>query len=183
MMKKENRLTTFLKNNPGVVPIFLLLFLFIFTFLMTAQENENQENKNKDVVKHMKRALFMAQKDLYDGRLLLEYSEEIGLTANQVKKIENMMLEYEESSMRIGAEIKILELQFATYVKSDQVDRKQIEQLIRDINKKKTRGVIDYMNYLLDLKEILTPSQLEKVRVQHKQAQAQKNKKEQNIKN
>ena len=44
------------------------------------------------------------------------------------------------------------------------MDRKEVEKHIRQISKIKTDMIVDYMNYLLDVKEILTPAQREKIK-------------------
>jgi Spy/CpxP family protein refolding chaperone len=112
-------------------------------------------------------AFFMAEQNLYDARLILKVKDKIGLTMEQEEKIENIMLAHEAFTIQNGAEIKIKELQFVSYLKSEtgpgKVDRKQVETYIREISKVKTDMIVHYMNYLLDLKAILTPVQLEKM--------------------
>ena len=109
-------------------------------------------------------AFLTAENNLYDARLILAAKEEIELTKEQTEKIENLMLENEAAIIRDSAEIKIRELRFASFLKSqpNEIDRKQVEKYIREISRKKTSMVVLHINYLLDVKQILTPAQLQK---------------------
>ncbi len=129
---------------------------------LTAYSNESPDHK--DSSKYKKWSASLAEKDLFCGRTVLKYKEELGLSREQIKKIENLMLAHEEQSIRAGAEVKIGGLRFATYVKSEKVDRKEIEKLIRELSQKKTACMIEYMNYLLDVRETLTEEQLRKIK-------------------
>ncbi len=110
-------------------------------------------------------AFLMAENNLYDARLILAAKEEIGLTKEQAEKIENLMLENEANTIRQSAEIKIQELRFTSFLKSQskKIDRKQVEEYIREISRKKTTMIVHHINYLLDVKQILTPTQLHKL--------------------
>lgn len=110
-------------------------------------------------------AFLTAENNLYDARLILAAKEEIELTKEQTEKIENLMLENEAAIIRDSAEIKIRELRFASFLKSqpNEIDRKQVEKYIREISRKKTSMVVLHINYLLDVKQLLTPTQLHKL--------------------
>ena len=103
---------------------------------------------------------FLNQYNLFDGRFILKTKEQLKLTPVQEKKIEKLMLTFEELSISRCAEIKINELHLASAIKSDGIDRKKIENHIRQISNKKIDLSIAYLNYLLDIKMILTDSQL-----------------------
>ncbi|MDQ1353218.1 MAG: hypothetical protein QG657_3524 [Acidobacteriota bacterium] len=103
--------------------------------------------------------------NLYDARFILDAQEDLGLTKEQTEKIENLMLENEATIIRDSAEIKIQELRFASFLKSqsDEIDRKQVEKYIREISQQKIIMVVHQINYLLDVKQVLTPAQLRKL--------------------
>lgn len=105
----------------------------------------------------------LADNNLYDGRILLEAKDKLGLTKEQEEKIEDLMLDYEAFTIRHSGEIKIKELRFASYLKSGHMDRGEVEKYIREISKEKTNMIVQHMNHLLDLKAILTPGQLLKM--------------------
>lgn len=141
---------------------FLIVLLFLAGLSVNAHLGEYSEKKD---IKHFKTLFFMMENDLYDGRLILKMKENIRLTKEQEEKIQDLMLEHEALTIRSGAEIKILELRFASYLKSEnnEMNRKQVETHIREISSKKTDLIVQYMNHLLDLKQILTPEQVQKM--------------------
>jgi Spy/CpxP family protein refolding chaperone len=146
----------------GKAVIFSLVILF-FLPALTLSPGDRYKKEKKDVLQQIKHLFFLAENDLYDGRILLRLKDRIGLTGEQEKKIEDLMLAHETVSIRSSAEIKIKELQFASYLKSrvEKIDRKQVERHIREIGSEKTRMIVHYMNYLLDLRNLLTPGQKE----------------------
>jgi len=101
--------------------------------------------------------------------MLLRFKDEIGLTENQVDKIEKLQEQFTEYGIKQKANLKIKEMKFHSYLKKDKVDRKNMETIIREITTMKTDMQIAHMNYLLDLKELLTPEQLEKIETLRKE--------------
>jgi Spy/CpxP family protein refolding chaperone len=91
------------------------------------------------------------------------------LTGKQEERIENLMLRHEAFSIRNSGEIKIKELQFAAYLKTGKTDRKEMGMYIREISRVKTNLIVHYMNYLLDVRDVLTPQQLETLKQMKKQ--------------
>ena len=109
----------------------------------------------------------MADKNLFDAQFILEHGDEIKLSRAQAAKIESIMMAYQESTIRISAEIKILELRLVSFINSGKLDKKHkkqdIEKMaehIRRISKQKTDWVVTYINYLLDLRQALRQEQL-----------------------
>jgi len=119
--------------------------------------------RDRDQVRHARYGIHMAEKNLFPGPMLLKFKDEIGLTAEQVNKIEKMADLFHEAAIKKHADIKIKELKVHSYLKEEQVDRKKMEIMIREIAKMKTDMQVDHMNYLLDLKNLLTPEQLAKI--------------------
>ena len=64
---------------------------------------------------------------------------------------------------RKQADIEVKGLKVRSYLKEEQVDRKNMEKMIREIAKMRTDLQVDQMNYLLDLKELLTSEQVAKI--------------------
>ncbi|NIM18006.1 MAG: hypothetical protein GTO45_38925 [Candidatus Aminicenantes bacterium] len=146
--------------------ITLFLIILFFQPALTVSPGDKNKKEKEDTLRQVKHLLFLTKNNLYDGRLLLQLKDKIGLTEEQEKKIEDLMLEHEAFSIRTSAEIKIKELQFASYLKSKakKIDRKQMERHIREISSEKTNMIVRYMNYLLDLRELLTRQQMETLR-------------------
>lgn len=146
----------------GIIILFVLV-LSVHTGLSAHTYPGETPGKKKVSRRHMGLMTMLADNDLYDGRILLEKKKELGLTPEQEEKIESLMLDYEAITIRYSGEIKIKELRFASYLKSGQMDRDEVEKYIREISKEKTNMIVQQMNHLLDLKAILTPGQLRKM--------------------
>lgn len=119
--------------------------------------------RDRDMVKHARYGIHMAEVNLFPGAMLLKFKDEIGLTSEQVDKIEKITNGFQETAIKKQADIKVKGLKVRSYLKEEQVDRKKMESMIREIAKMKTDMQIDRMNYLLDLKDLLTPEQIGKI--------------------
>lgn len=108
----------------------------------------------------LRHAFSLAEKNLFEANFILRKADKISLTAAQEQKIETIMMAYQETCLRIGAEIKIRELRLASAIKSDHLDKTKMAEYIREISTQKTDWVVKYFNYLLDLRELLTQKQL-----------------------
>lgn len=120
-----------------------------------------------DFLDHMdklKLLRYFAEQDLIDGRIILRFSEKINLTDKQLARAESLFLAFEEVSIAKNAEIKIMELRLTSQLKAKKTDRKAVEKLLRNIGKNKTDLFIAYLNYLFDLRDVLTPEQMEELR-------------------
>jgi Spy/CpxP family protein refolding chaperone len=149
------------RKEKRIMIIFMCLVVMCvgaFVLLNARQEDKPLEDEAFNRRRHL---FFLTDNNLFDGRMLLRIKDKIGLTGKQEEKIENFMLEHEAFSIRNSGEIKIKELQFAAYLEAGKTDRKEVEMYIREISKIKTNLIVHYMNYLLDVREVLTPQQLE----------------------
>lgn len=140
--------------------------------LMAANFNANAEAASppgKNMMKHARFGIRMAERNLLPAHMLLRFKDEIGLTQDQVNKIEKMQEQFAEYAIKQKADLKIKEMKFHSYLKKDKIDRKKMEKMIREITSMKTDMQIAHMNYLLDLKELLTPEQLQKIKTFRKE--------------
>lgn len=148
-------------NKNRMLIIFICLaVLCVGPFVLLNAQPENKPQKD-EAFKRKRHLFFLTDNNLFGGRMLLKIKDKIGLTREQVERIENLMLEHEAFSIRNSGEIKIKELQFTAYLKAGKTDRKKMEVYIREISKEKTNLIVHYMNYLLDVRDVLTPQQLE----------------------
>jgi hypothetical protein len=128
----------------------------------TAQTSEDPQHRPIEM-RGVRLGLYMAENNLYEARILLQCRHEINLSADQVKSVESLMIANEERSIRDTAELKILELKFAALLKDNKINRKDMEKTIRDIGQARTTAQIKHLNYLLDLRELLTTDQINKM--------------------
>ena len=114
------------------------------------------------ISKHMKQGFGMADNNMIRGQMLLRMKTEIGLTPDQVKKIEQMSLDFQESVIKRMADTKVMEIKLVNYLRGDKINKKTIEKMIKDISMMKADMQIDRVFHFLDIKSILTPEQIKK---------------------
>ena len=114
-------------------------------------------------LKHLRYGIRMAENNLFSPRVLLRVKDKIGLTADQVTRIEKMHLAFQESAIKGHSDVKVMEVKFDAYLKNENLNRKKIEKMIRDIASLKTDMFVDRINFLLDLRSLLTPEQIKKL--------------------
>ena len=131
--------------------------------LMSVNLLAGPRGADRDMMRHARFGIHMAEQNLFPGFMLLKHKDEIGLTQDQVKKIEKMEEAHKEAGIRKQADIEVLELKLHSFLKKEPVNRKEMEKMVRDIAAMKTDLQIQQMNYLLDVKDILTPEQLDKI--------------------
>jgi Spy/CpxP family protein refolding chaperone len=140
--------------------IFLLVMILMLGMLTQAQDGKRLR---PNLLNNLRFGLYMAENNLFEARFLLHLKSEIGLTPQQEKKIEDMMLAYEENAIRRGSDVKVMELKFASLLKGNRIDRREMEKLAREIGKMKTDLQVGHLNYLLDVRDTLTPEQIQKL--------------------
>ena len=65
--------------------------------------------------------------------------------------------------IKSNADLKVLEVQFRAYLKTEKLDRKKLEKMIKNIAAVKADLQVDRINFLLDVRNVLTPEQIKKV--------------------
>ncbi|MCX6555793.1 MAG: Spy/CpxP family protein refolding chaperone [Candidatus Aminicenantes bacterium] len=140
--------------------IFLLMLMIMLSVSIQAQAHKKIW---PSILPNLRFGLYMAENNLFEARFILRLKNEIGLTPAQEQKIENMMLANEEAAIRRGSDIKVLELKFAALLKNNRIDRRAMEDMARAMGKLKTDLQVDHLNYLLDLRDTLTPEQIQKI--------------------
>lgn len=141
------------------------VFVFIIVGLMLVSMSFSLQSapRQRKMMRHAGFGIMMAEKNLLPAFMLLKFKGEIGLTEDQVAKIEKIEESFQEARIRKDADVEVLELKLRTYLKEDKIDRGKMEKMIRDIAKMRTDAQVDHINHLLDIKNILTPDQLKKI--------------------
>jgi len=138
-------------------------FLILLALLSVTTQAQSDKKSWPSMLSNLRFGLYMAENNLFEARLILRLKTEIGLNGTQEQKIENMMLAHEESTIRRASDIKVLELKFASLLKNNRIDRREMEKMAREIGKLKTDLQVDHINYLLDIRDVLTPEQIQKI--------------------
>jgi len=134
-----------------------VLLLVSFTSLLEAKAG------NPGMLKHMRQGVRMAEKNLFPAQILLKLKERINLTKDQVRTIEKMRDAHQESAIRRTADIKVLELKIGSYMEKEKINRGKLEKMLRQVAAMKTDLTVANINYLLDLRDLLTPEQIKKI--------------------
>ncbi len=144
-----------------IIPLIVILCITVCMSALWGWPVGDESKPPDHFARQLRRDFYLADKNLFDARFILAKKEKIALSEQQVQKIESIKMTYQESAIRKSAEIKIRELRFTSYIKSGKIEKKEMASHIREIGKQKTDWVVDYINYLLDLRDVLTDKQLE----------------------
>lgn len=148
------------KQNFFIFSLSILILAGFFILQLPGQPGANEKKPSTGERRHSYHHLtFLTESGLYDARLLLKYKDKVALTAGQEEKIQDLMLEHEAFSIRNGAEIKVQELRFTSYLKTGKMEPAEVENYIREISEIKADLMVNYINHLLDVRKILTPQQ------------------------
>lgn len=115
------------------------------------------------MMEHGRFGIMLVDKNLFPAPMLLMHKNDIGLTAEQVTKIEKMQNEQMEIFIKKQAEINVKELKLSTYLKETKIDRGKLESMILEMGKMRTDLQVQHINHLLDLRDLLTAEQLKKL--------------------
>lgn len=139
--------------------------IFVISVLLLVSFNSLLEAKARtpEMLKHMRQGIRMAEKNLFPAQILLKLKEKINLTKDQVRTIEKMRDAHQESTIRRTADIKVLELKIGSYMEKGKINRGKLEKMLREAAAMKTDLTIANINYLLDLRDLLTPEQIKKI--------------------
>jgi Spy/CpxP family protein refolding chaperone len=140
--------------------VFALIMVLLLGSLAQAQDGKRLR---PNLLNNLRFGLYMAENNLFEARLILRLKGEIGLSAQQEKRIEDLMLAYEEKAIRRGSDVKVLELRFAALLRGNRIDRREIEKLAREVGNLRTDLQIGHLNYLLDVRDALSAEQVQKL--------------------
>jgi Spy/CpxP family protein refolding chaperone len=136
--------------------IMAIMLVFLFGSILDSKPRSQ-------MMRHSGFNLRMVERNLLPARMLLRMKAEIGLTTSQVNKIEKMQLDYKEFIIKSSANVKLIGLKMKTEFNAEMVNRVKVINLIKKIASIKTEIQISRINYLLDVKSILTKKQIEKI--------------------
>ena len=94
--------------------------------------------------------------------LILSYRDYLGLSAEQVKKIEQLRDNFQRQSIRNEADVKIVELDIAALLDNPTVEVAKVEAKIREAEKLRTGLRIARVRVIEQAKNVLTPDQRKK---------------------
>ncbi len=147
-------------NHKRILIVTLALLVFAAPALYARPGNARAPRL---LMQHLKFGLQLAENNLFEARMILRLKAEIGLSAAQEKRIEDMMLAHEEQGIRRGADIKVLEVKFAALLREEKINRKEMEKLARQLGQLRTDLQVDHLNYLLDVRDVLSQEQVAKL--------------------
>jgi len=134
--------------------------LILFMLLVC---NANLEAENGRRGQRMGHGIRMAEQNLFPVHMLLRFKAEIGLTDAQVKEIENIRLKHHELTIKQSSEMKLKGLKLGTLLKEEKVNRSAMEKVIREIGMMRTNLSIERIHFMLDVKNVLSKEQIQKI--------------------
>jgi len=150
-------------NLPNMEVSMIKRLMILLVALVLVISNLQAAPGSPQMSRHMKYGIHMAEKNLFSGRMLLKMKDEIGLTEDQVAAIEKMRTAQKENRIQREADLKVLQLEFDSYLKEEKINRAKLEKMVREIAQLRTDMQIETINHLLDLRELLTAEQLSKI--------------------
>ena len=141
----------------------LLIMVIALVFLLGNTLNAVPKAQRSKMMRHSGFGMKMAEKNMIPARMLLNFKAEIGLTDVQVKKIEKMQLNYQEYVVKSSADAKLIGIKISSEFNMDKVNRKKVTGLIKKVGAVKTEMQVARVNYLLDVKSVLTKAQIDKI--------------------
>lgn len=127
----------------------LTLSLFVSSVSAYAFFGRNGESKDGD----------LESKFFWRAGFLLQNSEEIGLTDDQVETIKNLKMDLQKNLIRKNAEIEILGLDIRSALKEEDVNQETVNSLIDQKYELKEQKTKDLVSAYLRLKNVLTEEQ------------------------
>jgi hypothetical protein len=135
----------------------------VVTVILSIQTLDARPQRGQRFLQHLRFGVQMAENNLYHAEMLLRMQDRISLSAEQVESIQKMQLAHQEFMIKARSDIQVNELNFNNYMKTEEVKRSKVEKMIRNISAMKTDLHVAHINYLLDLRDLLTKEQLQKV--------------------
>lgn len=141
----------------------IIILLITGLMLAMAYFTMDAQMMPQRMMEHARFGIMLVDKNLFPAPVLLKHKDDIGLTAEQVGKIEKMQVQQQETFIKKQAEINVKELKLSTFLKEDKIDRGKLEGMIQEIGKMRTDLQVQHINHLLDLRDLLTADQLKKL--------------------
>ncbi len=141
----------------------IIILLITGLMLAMAYFTMDAQMMPQRMMEHARFGIMLVDKNLLPAPVLLKHKDDIGLTAEQVGKIEKMQVQQQETFIKKQAEINVKELKLGTFLKEDKIDRGKLEGMIQEIGKMRTDLQVQHINHLLDLRDLLTADQLKKL--------------------
>jgi Spy/CpxP family protein refolding chaperone len=91
--------------------------------------------------------------------IMLHHRAELGLSADQVSRLETLRGEFAREAIRRGADIRIAELDLATLLEQDPVDLTKVEAKVREVAQLRADLRIARLRAVEQGKAVLTPEQ------------------------
>src|SRR5262245_52936601 len=91
--------------------------------------------------------------------IMLQHRTELGLSADQVSRLETLRSDFTREAIRRGAEIRIAELDLATLLDQEPVDMTKVEAKVREVGQLRADLRIARLRAVEQSKAVLSPEQ------------------------
>ena len=113
--------------------------------------------------KRVRNRVFMGGQDFLSVQMVFRFEKEIGLSPDQKINMEKIRESAQIQAVKTEADIKLGELKLKSLLKQDNVNREEVKNQIFENSKLRASLFFRHLNRMLDIKEILSPEQLNKL--------------------
>lgn len=161
-----------MKRNTSVISAILtIVAITLFTITVGAQPPSGKEKcdkpYSKDCDKKYKKDCDKSKRDWKRGKHrfdILNYTEQLDLSDKQVTKIKEIKSAYKKETIRLKADIEVLEVDLKDFHRDYTTSMDTIAKKVRKIEAKKGDKQIAKFKMMRDIREVLKEKQRTKIR-------------------
>lgn len=145
--------------------LMILGLILLMTAIVPAQSNLRTQNNAKQV--ELGRGMSIMTADLMqiaaESDLFLQFTEKINLTESQVKKLEELYLDFQKYSIRRQSDLDVADAELRRLVTNDSVDLNAVRAKVREIETIQSELTMKKIETVLESIKTLTHDQHLKV--------------------
>ncbi len=140
----------------------ILTPVILIIFLSTGLFSQGFYGNHQKVFSKKSRARFMSPMRLY--RVLSLYKDKLNVTDNQLEKIKSLGFYLEEKQVKLTNANRTLRLKLREELANEKVNYNAVKEIMSKISQNRTELFIERLKAKEEIKKILTPEQLSKIR-------------------
>ena len=95
--------------------------------------------------------------------IILQHKDELGLTPQQVQKLENLRLDFQKTAIKRSADLQVAELELEELRKKEPLDLTKVEAQVKRIETLRAEQRLNRIKVIEEGKTLLTPEQRQKL--------------------
>jgi len=139
--------------------IFVLAALLTVSLTLSIEGQTGGDNLKR----RMRNRVFMGGQDFFPVQMVFRFEKEIGLSPEQKKNIEKIRESAQIQAVKTDADLKLGELKLKSLLKQENVNRDEVKNQVFENSQLRANLLARRLNRMLDIKEMLTKEQLNKL--------------------